>query len=194
MSKLVLKILIPVVLASLFSIAVSIALNYQQLGYDFYIVLILLVFFVFSFGFAVGKEFSNPFEELIKKARALSRGDFSARVYLETKDELKELADIFNKIAQELEESHFDPTLIEKMVQEKIKEKTQSLEETIRFLEEKIKNRSFDLEKTTKELENLRLQLAEKEREIIDLKKELANAFLTKNNKNNSKNKLKKEV
>jgi len=94
MSKITSKITVPIILVGLFSIIVFMALNYNQLELSFYVILLLLSVYIFSFGFAVGQNFVSPIKELLKKARELSRGNLSSRVYLRTKDELTELAEI----------------------------------------------------------------------------------------------------
>lgn len=173
MAKLTSKITIPIILVGFFSIAVFIALNYSQLGISFYVVLLFLVIYIFSFGFAVGQNFASPVKRLLEKTIELSKGNLSSRVYLETKDELSELADVINKIAEELEESHIDNEMAEKSADIKIRAKTQALEETINALEQKVKNRTIELEKITGESTALQAQTKAKEAEITQLKKDI---------------------
>jgi methyl-accepting chemotaxis protein len=173
MSKFTSKITFPIILAGLFSLAVFMALNYNQLGPSFYVILLLLSIYIFSFGFAIGQNISSPIKELLKKARELSGGNLSSRVYLETKDELAELADILNKIAEELQENHIDEEIIEKTTEMKTKARTEALNETIMALEQKIRNRTNDLEKITGETKRLQDQVKEKEKEIEQFKKEI---------------------
>jgi methyl-accepting chemotaxis protein len=175
MAKITSKITIPIILVGFFSIAVFIALNYSQLGVGFYVVLLFLIIYIFSFGFAVGQNFASPVKRLLEKAIELSKGNLSSRVYLETKDELAELADVINKIAEELEESHIDNEMAEKSADIKIRAKTQDLEETINALEQKVKNRTIELEKITGESTALQAQTKAKEAEIIQLKKDIGN-------------------
>lgn len=178
MLKLTSKITVPIILVGIFSIAIFMALNYDQLGLSFYIILLLLAVYIFSFGFAVGQNFVSPFKELLKKATELSKGNLSSRVYLHTKDELTELANVLNQIAEELEESHIDSEMIEKSADIKARARTKSLDETINALEQKIRNRTAELEKIIGESKGLQEQVKTKESEIIQLKKEISNLNL----------------
>lgn len=170
MAKITAKITIPILLVGFFSIIALIALNDGHLGASFYIVFLPLVVYIFAFGFAVGQNFSSPIKKLLEKATELSKGNLSSRVYLKTKDELSELADVLNQIAEELEESHIDSEMIEKTTDVKTKARTQVLEETVAALEEKIKNRTLELEKMMKESKILQDQAKQKECEIAQLK------------------------
>lgn len=158
MSKLTSKMAISIILVGIFAITVFIALDYENLKVSIYIVLLLLTFFVFFFGFATGQSFSSPVKKLLERALELKGGNLSSRAYLETKDELAELAQVFNEIAEELEESRCNEQNTEKEVDLKVRAKTQALEETINALEQKIKNRTIELEKLLKRNEELQCQ------------------------------------
>jgi len=173
MNKITLKITVPIILASLFSIIVFVSLDYNQFGTSFYIIILLLSVFIFSFGFAIGQNLATPVKKLLEKATELNRGNLSSRVHLQTKDELSELADVFNKIAEELQESHIDSKMIEKTVDLKTKARTQVLEETLNALEQKVKNKTAELEKILDESRAMQGQLKAKESEIMQLKKEV---------------------
>ncbi len=173
MSKLSLKVAVPVILAGIFAIVILIALYYDRLELSYYVVFFLLVVCIFFFGFAIGQGISQPVKKLLQRAEDLSQGNLTTRVYLESKDEFGELARIFNKIAQELEESHCDNEKMEKSVDIKVRARTQALEETIDALEQKIKNRTIELEKMMKESERLEQEAKEKEIEAGSLKREL---------------------
>ena len=175
MVKLTSKIALPIILAGLFAIAVFIAIDYQKLELSFYIILFLLAVYVFFFGFAIGQNFSSPVKKLLDRAKELSEGNLSSRAYLETKDELAELARVFNKIADELEESHAQEESTEKSVDIKVKARTQALEETINALDQKIKNRTIELERLITKSGDLEKQAKTKEIESLELKQELNN-------------------
>jgi len=189
MSKISSKITVPIVLVGLFSIVIFVSLNYEQLGLTFYVVLLFLSVYIFSFGFAVGQNFSSPIKKLLEKATELSKGNLSSRVYLHTKDELSELANIINKIAEELEESHIDSKIIEKTADVKAKARTQVLEESVNALEQKVRSRTTELERILGESRILQRHIKEKETEITRLKKEI-----TKLNSKIKKNKPNKRV
>ena len=173
MSKLTYKIAIPIVLIGVFAIVIFIALNYEQMDSSFYIVFALLVVYVFFFGIATGQNLSSPIRKILDGATELSKGNQSSRIYLESKDELAELAKVFNKIAEELEESHKQSSDMEKSVGIKVKARTRELEETINALEQKVKNRTIELERLIGESNRLQIAMKGKGAETSELKEEL---------------------
>ena len=173
MPRLTSKIAIPIILAGIFAITIFIALEYDKLDLYFYIILLLLTLFVFFFGFATGQNLSSPVKKILERAEELSKGNLSSRVYLETKDELAELAGAFNKIAEELETSHAQEENTEKSVDIKVKARTQALEETIDALEQKVRNRTAELQNMIKSLEEFQEQSSIKKLEVENLRKQL---------------------
>jgi len=173
MTKLSSKIAFPIILSSIFAITIFIALDYERINASFYIVLFFVAIYVFFFGYATGEKFASPVQELLEKANQLTQGNLSNRIYLNTKDELAELAEVFNKLALELEESTNREKNAEKSLDIKIRAKTQALEETINALEQKVKNRTIELDRATNELEALKQQLKNKETEISGFKQKL---------------------
>src|SRR3989344_828073 len=126
MTKISYKISVPVILAGFFAVVAFLALDYKNINFNFYILLLFVAIYVFFFGFATGQRFASPIKKLLEKATELSKGNLSSRVYLQTKDELSELADVLNKIAEELEESHIDSEMIEKSADIKVRARTQA--------------------------------------------------------------------
>jgi methyl-accepting chemotaxis protein len=173
MAKLTLKIATPIILVGIFSLVVFVAAGYNQLNSAFYIIILVLVIFVFFFGLANGQNLTSPVRKLLGGATQLSEGNLSSRVYLETKDELSQLAKVFNKIAEELERTREQELNIEKSVGIKVKAKTKDLEETISALEQKIKNRTLELEKLIGESGRLQEDVKKKKEETVQLRKEL---------------------
>lgn len=164
----------PVILVGIFAIVVFIATDYEKVEPSFFIIIIILTIYVFFFGLAIGREIAWPVKQLLGKATELSEGKLSSRVYLETKDELAELARIFNKLAEELQASHAQEANMENSVNIKVKARTKDLEETINSLEQKVKNRTIELERLIKEYSKLQEDVKNKGTETIQLKKELA--------------------
>ncbi len=162
MPRLSFKIAYPIIIAGLFIIVSFIAVNYDNLNPGFYFVLSLLIIYIFLFGFAIGQNFSSPIKKLLKIAENVSGGDLKSRSYLDTQDEVGELARVFNRIADALEESRYENEKMERSVDIKVKARTQALQETIDALEQKVKNRSFELQKIEQELEGLRVSSQER--------------------------------
>lgn len=173
MSNLSFKVAVPIIIAGIFIVTVFIAINYERLDMNFYIVFALVSAYVFLFGFATGQKFASPVKKLLQRATDLSQGDLKSRIYLENKDELGELAQMFNKIADELEESKQKTETTEKSVDIKVKARTQALEEIIDALEQKVKNRTIELQKIADESRKLQDKTKIKEEETMALKREL---------------------
>ncbi|MFA6190491.1 MAG: HAMP domain-containing protein [Candidatus Staskawiczbacteria bacterium] len=174
MQKTSFKVALPVILAGMFSIVVFLALNPEGLEPSFYIILFLLSIFIFFYGLHIGQSVAMPVKKILKRAIDLSKGDLKTRFYLETKDEFGELAQIFNKIADDLEQSRMNAENSEKSVGIKVKAKTQDLEETINALEQKVKNRTVEIEKLMQESARLQNQIKTKEVENTDLSGEIS--------------------
>lgn len=151
MTKILVKVAVPIILVGVFAVASLIAIISWPLPRDFYVVLSLIAIFVFFSGLAIGQRLAMPVKKILGKAEELSKGNLSSRVDLETKDEFSDLAKAFNKIAEELQESHLQQANIEKSVDIKVRARTKELEETINALEQKVRNRTAELEKLIKE-------------------------------------------
>ncbi len=173
MQKLTFKIALPIILVGVFTILSLSVIERGQLDLAFYIVILFLIIYVFFFGLAIGQNIVFPVRKLLDKAIKLSEGDLSSRVYIETKDELSELATAFNKIAEELETSRCKEDDIEKAISIKVVAKTKDLEETIKALEQKVKNRTIELERLINESDKLKEDLGRKKIETSQIKKDL---------------------
>jgi methyl-accepting chemotaxis protein len=171
MSKIIYKVLFPILLASLFAIAIFIAIDYDQLRPESYLVLALVVVTIFFFGYATGERFASPLHNLIEKANNINEENLGQKIYIDTRDEMEELAGIYNRLAEKLKESYDKEKAVEGSIDIKVRAKTQSLEETINALEQKVQNRTIELEKTLKEIEALRMQLKVKDSELTGLRK-----------------------
>ena len=73
----------------------------REIVYIFPVIGILLLFFLYRYLIAY---ISRPLTELYKGAEKLSRGDFSHRVNVKTGDELEDLSEGFNRMAEALKE------------------------------------------------------------------------------------------
>ncbi len=156
MKNLSFKIAWPIIIAGSFVIISYVALNYQNLTFSFYVISSFLVVYVFLFGFAVGQNFTAPVKKLLERANELSKGDLKSRFYLESKDELGQLAQVFNRIADQLEESNAKNQTMEKSVGLKVEAQTHSLQETIDALEKKVQNRTMEFQKMSRDLERFK--------------------------------------
>lgn len=180
MQTLSLKIAFPIIIAGFFIIVSYIGLNYENLTASFYIISSFLVAYVFLFGFAIGQNFTAPVRKLLQKADDLSRGDLTSRSYVESKDEIGQLSNAFNKIADQLEEVNSENEKTKKSVGIKVEAETQSLKEIINALEQKVQNRTLEVQRMVGDLEKFKEYSRATEGEttalknqVVDLKEKL---------------------
>jgi len=168
------RVALPMILAGIFISIIFFAMpGAIQIGPAFFIILFFVCVFIFFYGFSTGQNISFPVRKLLKRATDLSKGDLKARSYVDEKDEIGQLAKIFNKIADELEASRASQEVEEKSVGVKVQARTKELEETIDALEQKVKNRTFELERLIGESNKLQTAVKEKGTENDQLKKEI---------------------
>lgn len=170
MSKLSFKVAYPIIIAGIFVTVIFMALNYQSADINFYIVLSTLVVYIFLFGFATGQNFSSPVKKMLEIAENLNKGNLKSRFYLESKDELGELARAFNRVADNLEESRDETQKMEKSVDMKVRAKTQEMEEIIGALEKKVQNRTTDNQRMLTRINELQQRAISREKEFVKLK------------------------
>src|SRR3989344_4444164 len=194
MPRLSFKIAYPIIIAGLFIIVSFIALNYQNLNASFYIIFAFLTIYVFLFGFAIGQNFTAPVKKLLQKADDLSKGDLKSRFYLESKDELGQLSGVFNRIADQLEESNNLNETTKRSVGIKVEAETQALKEVIGALEQKVQNRTLEIQKIAGDLEKLKQTSSVKEEEGGQLKSQIFELQEQLNKKGAKKRAIKKEA
>jgi len=161
MAKLTFKIALPIIITGIFIITAVIAIIYDQLNVSLYVTIGLLLVYTIFYSMAVSRRVATPVGKILKEAKELSRGNLSDRVYLETRDELAELAQVLNEIAEKLEIDREEKYNSEKALGIKVKVKTQEFQETIEALEQKVRNRTIELERLIKETERLQNELNE---------------------------------
>lgn len=174
MSTLSFKVAFPIIIAGFFIMVTFMAINYENLSTSFYVIFSFLVIYIFSFGFAIGYKFVAPVKRLLQRASDLSNGDFKSRFYSESKDEIGQLSNVFNTIAEKLEESNYENEKTKKLVGMRVEAETQSLKEIISALEQKVQNRTLEAQKIMRDLEKFQEYSRVKDSESAQLKNEIA--------------------
>ncbi len=114
-----------------------------------FLFLILIVgVFTIAIAIVVARVFFRPIGELTVSAGNLQKGDFSQRVIVRTKDEIGTLGNVFNGMAEKLQELHLG-------------------------LEQKVSERTKVLEEKTDELERMNKLMVDRELKMVELKKEI---------------------
>jgi len=109
---------------------------------------IVIVTLVTLFSYYSAKSFTRPIEKLTEACGRISRGDFTAKINIKTRDELEALADSFNLMQRELKR-----TISElKKKTEKLNQAKHELEEWSKTLEVKVRERTKELMETQEQL------------------------------------------
>ena len=108
------------------------------------------ILLAFIFSLLMNKIVIKPIKQFTKGAEAIASGDLDHKIKVTRSDEIGQLADSFNQMAQNLER---DITII--------KDSEKKLKEYSEHLGEKVKERTSDLEKKTKELIQANIKLQE---------------------------------
>ncbi len=114
-------------------------------------IIILVTLAVVSFAFFFGKKISDPILYLTEVTKSISEGDYSKRIKITSHDEIGELSNSFNKMANVLEE------------------KTQILKEYTSNLERTVEERTKDLVCMNQELEKQSSNLEKAYKELLTL-------------------------
>lgn len=183
MFKLSTKIAFSIIVAGLFILVAFTAFYYENLNSSFYFILPPLLFFIFLFGFATGRNYAAPIKKLIKNADDISRGNVKSKFDSISKDEIGELAKTFGKIVQSFEKNKYEVESLKKSADIKFKTKDLLSKQLVNALEQKIKNRSSELDKAVANLEKLQEQLKLKDAEIIKLNNQINKLSAKKNKK-----------
>jgi HAMP domain-containing protein len=143
-----------------------------------------LLFLIVLLYFFLHRMVISPILEIKKGMEIFKKGNLSFRLVPKSKDEIGDLAEGFNQMAEKFEESC-------RGLEEKVKKATEELEEAktaleikvaartkelrdlAESLEEKVKERTKELEKKILELEKFQRLAVGRELRIIELKKEI---------------------
>jgi HAMP domain-containing protein len=148
------------------------------------IILLSLLFLIFLLSLFLHRMVLSPILEIKKGMEIFRKGNLAFRLVPRSKDEIGDLAEGFNQMAESLEKSY-------KSLEQKVKEATRELEETkmaleikvaartrelrelAESLEEKVRERTKELERKVLELEKFQKLAIGRELRIIELKKEI---------------------
>jgi signal transduction histidine kinase len=111
---------------------------------------ILLVIFL---TYRVARRITIPLNELNQGAKLLASGDFSRRIAVRGKDETAQLARSFNEMAGSLEQRSRELIELNRMLEEKVKDRTRELESA-----------NQEMEKAYHELKETQFQLVQSEK------------------------------
>ena len=139
-------------------------------GLIFFVLVIIFVVFI-SFYFSRGV--TQPLEQVRKGAEIIGKGNFEHRIKIKTGDELEELGESINRMANDLKRSREELEEYSKTLEIKVDARTMELKELTESLDAQVKEKTKELWERIKELERFRKLTIGRELKMIELKKEI---------------------
>ena len=109
---------------------------------------IVLVLFLVLASYFIGNVISKPIQNVIEVSSSIAHGDFSAKLEVDSKDEVGQLAGAFNEMSEKLEieytqRKHYEEELLKSYeeIEKRIQERTTELQESNEQLQWEIKER-----------------------------------------------------
>jgi len=121
----------------------------------------------------ISRRLTNPINVLRKGAQTIGQGNLEHRIKITTGDELEGLAESFNQMAKNLQDSHFALEESKNVLEIKVKARTKELRELADSLEKKVQERTKALQAQISELEKFHHLTVGRELKMIELKKEI---------------------
>jgi nitrate/nitrite-specific signal transduction histidine kinase len=115
----------------------------------------------------------NPINDIKSGMTTVAGGSLDYRIKVKNNDEIGELAEGFNSMAEKLKERTLALGKEKAGLEEKVKIRTQELEVFARSLNEKVKQKTKDLNDKIQELERFQKLAVGRESKMIELKKEI---------------------
>ena len=99
----------------------------------FFILLALVSAFLVAF--FMNRALAKPIRMLVEETEKIARGDLTHRIKVKTRDEIGELAQVFNEITKNLRESKGEIEKYSERLEKRVEEKTKELEESNKALQ-----------------------------------------------------------
>lgn len=137
------------------------------------LVLLISIVFVAFISFYFSRGVTQPLEQLREGAEILGKGNLKYRVKIKTGDEIEELGNTLNQMAEDLRRYHSALEESKTVLEIKVKARTIELEEFAKTLEEKVRERTKELQDRLRELEKFHQLTIGRELKMVELKKEI---------------------
>ncbi len=135
--------------------------------------LVLITIFIGFVSYYFSRKITNPLKMLANDLEIIGKGNLEHRIKIKTGDEVEELAESFNKMAEDLKKSRNALEESKEVLEVRVKARTKELQELAKNLEEKVKERTIELQGRLNELERFHRLTVGRELKMIELKKEL---------------------
>ncbi|MBN1521683.1 MAG: HAMP domain-containing protein, partial [Candidatus Aureabacteria bacterium] len=126
-------------------------------------ILVLSIIFIVFFSFIAmlfSRTIVNPIIALVQATRNVSQGDLNYRAEVKSKDEIGLLTDSFNTMTEDLQRFQNEILVLNRNLEEKIKERTRELDQT----NQELIRRNEDLQRMARELEQSNVKIREADR------------------------------
>lgn len=150
-------------------------LTYKRINIQIGWTLAIIVALVSLVSIFIAQTIVSPIKKLVKATRAVARGELKPEIKIKTGDEIEDLANSFNKMLKELSKTQTTLEDSAKVLEIKIKARTEELEMERLSLEDKVKQRTKELEERLEELERIHRLTVGRELKMIELKEEIQN-------------------
>ena len=133
-----------------------------QGGLTLFLIIILITFA----SIFIARGITNPLRELVEKTKEVTTGKLDVKIEAKTRDELAELIESFNKMAEDLKEA-------KTVLEIKVEARTRELKELAEKQEELVGQKTTELQEKVEELERFNKLAVGRELKMIELKKEI---------------------
>lgn len=131
----------------------------------------MIITLVGSFlAYLIATRITKPLRMLIKGAEEISKGNLDHRIETEVGGETKELAETFNQMTENLQQSREKLKEAKKSLEVQVKARTEELRKLNRELEDRVQKRTQELQKRVNELERFHRLTVGREMKMIELK------------------------
>lgn len=149
------------------------ALVFESIFLTFILIISVITLGMGTLSFLVFRFILNPLQIIKGGIKKFSRGRFEEKIELETRDELEDLANTFNEMAEDLRKSHRALEEAKTVLEIKVEARTKELRELAESLEEKVKERTKEIQERVEELERFQRVAVGRELKMVELKKRI---------------------
>ena len=136
------------------------------------VILLIAVLISIFLSLALTERAINPLLQLRRAIKQISEGNLDQNISITTGDEIEEIGNEFNRMAQKLQESRRDLEEAKKVLEIRVQARTKKLEKMTDTLEEKVEARTEELQRKVEELEKFHKLTVGREKKMIKLKEE----------------------
>ena len=151
----------------------GIEVNISNTWLIFFATMMFIIPLVVLFVVVFSSKIIAPLETLLKAVKEISAGNLLVRARVKTNDEVEELAESFNKMAEAIEAAQENLQDINRVLEIRVRARTRQLEEQRNALIKENELKTRQLRERLEELEKFHRLTVGRELKMIELKKEI---------------------